>query len=298
MASGPENRPSSTGKRSLLWWRHEFYRSRWKQWYATWLELADVIPAHHIDSPAAVLASLTEANCDPEVVLRLAFLEASHKPATQSELAKDNQRQQRIKRKLTQSRDHLWKAMSALMHVTESKMATDSKGQHQIERRLRQYRKHLLKAALELEQALSNASLTFISRKDIDSLRALADTVKSENVDSLKTLVDMCNHEIEALLWSPAIELSSGHELFTLAVYVKACSGEPNFPLVTDLLAAVYQARGRRPPTRDAIEKQVQRFRKLHSFQGEQIEQSTAKLATSGELRSELLTCYPDQALR
>src|ERR1700691_4730555 len=171
MASGPENTPSSTEKRSLLWWRHEFYRPGWKQWYANWLKLAAEIPADHIDSPAAVLARLTEANCDPDVALRLAFLEASHKPATQSELAKDNRRQQRIKRKLRQSRDHLWKAIG-LVQRRQPKVVNDNKGQQLIKRKQGQYQNHVLKAALELEQALSNASLTFISRKDIDPLRA------------------------------------------------------------------------------------------------------------------------------
>jgi len=121
--------------------------------------------------------------------------------------------------------------------------------------------------------------------------------VKPDNVDSLQRLVFMCNHEIHTLLWSPAIELSPGHELFTLVSYVKACSGEPNFPLVTDLLAVVYQVYRRRPPTRDAIEKQVQRFGKLRSPQPEFIEESTQQRAKSGELRQELLTVYPDQAL-
>jgi len=298
MAHGPVNTPSSTENKSLLWWRHEFYRSRWKRWCAKWLELADLIPAGHIDSPAAVLARLTEVSCDPDVVLRLAFLEASHKPATQSEFAKDNQKQQRIKRKLSQSRNHLWRSMNGLAQGTQSKLAKDNKGQHLIKRKQGQYQNHVLKAALELEQALSNASLTFISRKDIDSLRALAHTVKSENVDSLKTLVDMCNHEIETLLWSPAIELNSGHELFTLLSYVKTCSGEPKFALVTDLLAVVYRAYGRNPPTRDAIEKQVQRFRKPRSCLPELIEMSTQQRANSGELRQELLTFYPDQTHR
>lgn len=282
---------------SLVWWRHPFYRCRWEDWNTRWQKLADEIPANQIDSPANILARFTKANCDPEVVLRMAFLEASHKPAAQSQLAKDNQRQQRIKRKLTQSRDRLWKAMSAITHVRESKLATDGKGQHQIKRKVGQYRKHALKAALELEQALSQASLIFIAPKDTETLKALADTCKPENLDPFRRLVQMCDLELEALLWPHAVELHPGHEMFTLVSHVRACSGEPNFPLVTDLLTMVYAAYPRRPPTRDAIEKQVQRFRKLHPFQAELIEQSTAKRAKSGDLRRELLTCYPDRTL-
>lgn len=193
-----------------------------------------------------MLGRLTENNCDPEVALRLAFLEASHKPATQSELAKDNERQQRIRRKLDQSR------------------------------------RRLLKTALELEQAAADLELIFIKPEDIGSLRALA---------------EMCSHAIETLLWSHALELPPGHELFTLAAYVNACSGKPNRSLVTDLLAVVYCAYGRKPPTQDAIEKQVQRFRKPGSIIPELIEDTTSQWEKSGELRKDLLTYYPDQTL-
>jgi hypothetical protein len=61
---------------------------------------------------------------------------------------------------------------------------------------------------------------------------------------------------------------------------------------------------GSTEPTQDAIEKQVQRFRKLElepeldSIQPELIEESTAQRAKSGELRRELLSCYPNQALQ
>jgi len=122
-------------------------------WHKSWLKLADEIPAKHTDSPADMLSRFTEVHCDPDVILRLAFLEASHKPSTQAELAKDNKRQQRIKRKLGQSRSHLWKAMGTLAQVTQSIPAKDNKGQRHIERKVSQYRKHVLKAALELEQA-------------------------------------------------------------------------------------------------------------------------------------------------
>lgn len=298
MTSTNEKTPAIVKKESFLWWRNQFYRSRWKDWHAKWLELAANTPKEHEDGPEAVLGKLTRISCDPDVALRLAFLEATHKPATQSELAKENARQQRIKRKLGQSRSHLWKAMAGPVQVTKSQVAKDNTQQQHIRRKLDQYRKHVLKAALELERALSDASLIFIKREHIDSLRASADTVKPENVYSLKPLVDMCGHEIETLLWPRELEPPPGHELFTLVAYVKACSGNPNYALVTNLLRVVYQAHGRTAPTQDAIEKQVQRFRKLDSIQPGLIEESTAQRAKSGELRRELLTCYPDQALR
>ena len=67
--------------------------------------------------------------------------------------------------------------------------------------------------------------------------------------------------------------------------------------LVTDLLAVVYCAYGRKPPTQDAIEKQVQRFRKPGSIIPELIEDTTSQWEKSGELRKDLLTYYPDQTL-
>src|SRR5208337_4719998 len=253
------------------WWRHPFYQPRWKMWHAKWMELAANTPKDHEDSPKAVLGKLTEINCDPDVVLRLAFLDASQKPATKSDLAGDSELQQRIKRMSSQSRNHV------------------------------------LKAAVGLEQALSDTSLIFIVPKDVESLRALADMTKPESVDSLRSLAQMCYHEIEALLWPHAVELRPGHELFTLVSYVVASSGEPHFPLVADLMAVAHQAYDLMRPTtnepidpvtKDAIEKQVRRFRKLDSIQPGLIEESTAQRAKSGELRRELLTCYPDQALR
>lgn len=158
-----------------------------------------------------------------------------------------------------------------------------------------QYRKHVLRAALELEEALSDVPLIFVTRADIRSLRAMSDAVKPESVDTLKRLIDMCSHELETLLWPRAVELAPGHELFTLVSYVKACSGEPNFPLVTDLLNVVYEAHGRWPARLKAIEKQVERFAKLNSIQPELIEETTRQRANSGELKQELLACYPDQ---
>jgi hypothetical protein len=120
----------------------------------------------------------------------------------------------------------------------------------------------------------------------------------------LQDLAGMCNHEIETLLWPHAVELPPGHELFTLVSYVKACSGNPDFPLVTDLLGAVYKAYGRRPPSRDAIEKQVERFGKLKadkqlkSVLPEVIEERTQQMAQPGELKQGLLTRYPSQSPR
>lgn len=242
------------------------------------------------------MRSLKDAHCDPDVALRLAFLEASHKPATQSELAKDNARQQYLRRKLDQSRGHLWKAMIMLDQLPPCNSQNGNTKKQRIDHEVDKYRLHLLKAARELEEALSDVPLIFISRADIHSLRAMSDAVKPENITALKSLVDMCIHERETLLWPRAVELAPGHELFTLVSYVKACSGEPNFPLVTDLLNLVYEAYGRRSPSREAIEKQVERFAKLNSIQPELIEDSTRQRANSGELRQELLACYPDQS--
>ena len=242
MTSTNEKAPAII-KKDFLWWRHEFYRSRWKVWRAKWLELVSNTPAGYKGDPVAVLGNLKEIKCDPDVALRLAFLEASHKPATQSKLAKKNTRQQSIRRKLDQSR------------------------------------KRLLKTALELEQAASDLQLIFI---------------KPEEIDSLRTLAEMCRHEIETLLWSHELELPPGHELFTLAAYVNACSGKPNHSLVMELLDVVYCAYGRMPPTKDAIEKHLQRFRKPGSIIPELIEDTTSQRGKSGDLRKDLLTYYPD----
>lgn len=290
--------PSSPGpEKSLLWWRHPFYRSRWKQWHGDWLNIADTKPASAKTSPAAVLARLKQVQCDPDVALRLAFLEASHKPATQSELAKDSKRQQQLKRNLDQSRNHLWKAMLTLTQLTRARLQDGSTRNDRIDRKVDQYRNHVLKAAVELEEAQSDVPLIFVTRVDIVSLRAMSDTINPDSVGSLKSLIAMCDHELETLLWPRAVELAPGHELFTLVSYVEACSGQPNFPLVTDLLGAVYNAQGRWPPTRKAIEKQVERFAKLNSIQPELIRESTFDKASSGELRQELLAYYPKQPL-
>jgi hypothetical protein len=297
--------PISQGpEKSFLWWRHPLYRLRWQQWHASWLELADTTPASYEQSPTDVLRRLKEVDCDPDVALRLAFLVASRKPATKSELAGDNERQQRIKRKLKQARARLLKAEACGQEQEAlSKIASDDMGQQRSTRKVAQAQNHIEKAALELELALSEVSLIFIKHEDIDSLRTLSDTVEPENVDSLKRLIYICSCEIETLLWPRAVELAPGHELFTLVSYVTACSGDPQFAIVTDLLAVARQAYDlmrpasdgpTEPPTQDAIEKQVQRFRKLDSIQPELIEEYTAQRAKSGELRHELLICYPD----
>jgi len=246
MTSKNEKTPVKKEKESFLWWRHRFYRSRWKDWHIKWLGLAYELPAGREENPATVLGRLTEINCDPDVALRLAFLEANHKPATQSQLAKDNKRQQSLKRKLTQSQ------------------------------------KRLLKTALELEQADSDFRLIF---------------VELENIDSLRTLATMCGHEIQTLLWPRALELPPGHELFTLVAYVKACSENPHYALVTGLLEAAYSVKSQRAPSQEAITKQVQRFRKPDSLLPSLIEEDTLRKAKSGELREDLLTCYPNQTL-
>jgi hypothetical protein len=292
VSSAQKETPVEATKESLLWWRHPFYRSRWKQWRANWRKLARM-PANYEASPADLIARLRKAECDPDVALRLAFLEASHKPTTQSQLAKDNQRQQRLKRKLRQGRDKLWKAMLKLVQLTAGREGGDTR-EHRTQK-VDGYRKHILNAALELEEALLDVPLIYVTQASVDSLRAMSDSIRLENVDSLKRLVDSCNHELETLLWPRAVELAPGHELFTLVSYVRACSGEPNFPLITDLLQAVYEAYGRLSRSREAIEKQAERFADMKSIQPEVIEDSTIKRANSGELRQELLACYPGQ---
>jgi hypothetical protein len=297
-------------EKSFLWWRHPFYRLRWQQWHVRWLELADTAAASYEPSSTDLLRRFKEVHCDPDVTLRLAFLVASQKPATKSDLVGDNERQQRIKRKLKQARDRLSKAEACGQgQEAVSKIASDDKGQQRSTRLAARAQNHIEKAALELERALSDISLIFIKREDIDSLRALSDTIRPENVDVLKRLIYMCSSESEILLWPRAVELAPGHELFTLVSYVTACSGDPHFALVTDLLAVAREAYDlmapatdglTEPPTQDAIEKQVQRFRKLKlesgedSIQPELIEESTSQGAKSGELRGELLSCYPD----
>lgn len=294
---------------SFLWWCHLFYRLRWKQWHINWLKLAHA-SANDTGGPEDVLARLREAHCDPDVALRLAFLEASQKPATKSELAGDNKRQQLIKRKLNQSREHLLKAEAlGQEQAAQSEIAGSDRDQRRIALKVGQTRNHMLKAGHELELALSDLSLSFIKRSDVDSLRALAETVKPMNVVSLERLIYMCDCEIQTLLWPRAVELPPSHELFTLVSYVTACSLKPHFELVTDLLNAAYQAYDpmRSPtadsahaPTQEAIEKQVQRFRELkarYTVLIDLIEESTAKRAKSGELRQELISCYPDQSL-
>jgi hypothetical protein len=245
--------PSSLSpEKSLLWWRHPFYRLRWQQWHTSWLELADTIPANYEKGPTGVLRRLKEVHCDPDVALRLAFLVASQKPATKSELAGDNKRRQRIKRKLEQAWGRLSKAEACGREQEAlSKVANDYKGRQRIRDKVGQAQNHIEQAALELERALSEISLIFIKREDIHSLRTLSDTVKPENVASLKRLIYMCSCEIETLLWPRAVELAPGHELFTLVSYFTACSGEPHFSLVTDLLAVAHEE------SADALDKEV-----------------------------------------
>jgi len=299
MTSADAKPPAAQERESFLWWRHPFYRSKWKQWNVNWHKITDKIPANQERGPAGVMRRLKEAHCDPDVALRLAFLEASDKPTAQSELAKDNKRQQHIKRKLSQCRSRLSKAILALRSGCLLQEGTGSKDRQPVKSKLDQYRNHVRNAADELDEARKDVSLVFIKPKDIESLKALANSVNFENVvDPLGKMIQMCNHELEVLLWPHTVELHSGHELFTLASYVKGCSGEPNFPLVFDLLCLVCEAHGRKTPKQDAIEKQVERFGKLHSIQPELIAESTAHRAKSGELRRELMTWYPDLQLR
>jgi hypothetical protein len=79
-----------------------------------WVVYARDTPADHQGSPAKVVDELAGIHCDPEVALRLAFLEVSHRPRAQSVLAKDTPRQQRIKRKLRQARKKVLDAAQLL----------------------------------------------------------------------------------------------------------------------------------------------------------------------------------------
>ena len=89
--SGTAHNKDAAGE-SLLWWRHPFFRLRWGQWHTNWRKLASVAGAHDLGGVTHVLSQLAQANCDPDVALRLAFLEASQKPTAKSELAGDNKR--------------------------------------------------------------------------------------------------------------------------------------------------------------------------------------------------------------
>lgn len=184
--------------------------------------------------------------------------------------------------------------MLALAKLTGSISQNGDAKKVRVDRKTVEYRSHVLEAAAELEKALSEMQLIFVTPADIQLLRETSETIAADNLDVLKKLVDMCNHALEALLWSRAVEPDPGHELYSLVSYVKACSGAPDFPLVSDLLDAVYRAHERWPPTRGAIEKQAERFSKVHSFQAEGIERSTLERIKSGALRQELLTCYPE----
>jgi hypothetical protein len=244
MASEPENTASSTEKRSLLWWRHEYYRSRWKQWYENWRKLLCNSPATGEDSPRTVLDKLSSLGGDPEIAVRLAFLVASHKPLTQSELAKDTRRQQRLRRKLRQA------------------------GQR------------LLDSARLLEEAANDFPLIFIGPEQINAATHIA---------------QLCGHEFSELLEPRALELPSGHELFTLSCYVKAATGKQNHKLVTDLLDIVYRADRQRGPTQDSLEKQVQRFASMDSIYPDEINEDTSKRVNSGELKEDFLACFPGE---
>jgi hypothetical protein len=281
-------------KDSLLWWRHEFYTSRWGAWLAKWLELAEKTPWNHKDNPVNMLSRLKAIECDPEVAVRLAFLVVSHKQSTQSVLASENRKQQSIKRKLSQASARLWKAMMALDEITKCN-AEDKKTGNYFNRKKAQYQNHILKAVNNLRQAMSLVRLIFIKPTDIDSLRELSKTLKPENHQSLNSVNSMISYELETLLWSHALELPPGHELLTLAAYVKASSGRPNLPLMTEFVGMVYNASQRRAPTSDAIEKTLQRFRKVDSIIPDCIEKSTAERAGSGELKQDLLACFPGQ---
>ena len=296
--------PNGAGtEKSLLWWRHPYYRAKWKPWHASWRKLKDEIPANQSASPANVIARLKPAQCDPDVALRLAFLVVTEKPSARSELAGDNARQQNLKRKLGQAGKHLQKAAFGLMEAALPEFANDNRKRT---RKLDQSRNHIQTGAGELQLALAEMPLISIKPQDVESLKALAKAADPQDVAlwmRLQDLASMCDQEIEALLWPRAPELPRHHELFTLVSYVTACSGRRNYSLVVDLLNVVREAyeltrpttdRTTEPLTHDAVEQRVKWFGDLDSGHPGQIEESTAKRATSGELRSWLLDCYPD----
>jgi hypothetical protein len=118
MPGRPLKAPSGPAKGSRNWWRHPFYRSRWKKWHENWRKRLSSSPNTREDNPRALLDKLSGSGCDPEIAVRLAFLVASHKPATQSELTKDTRRQQRIKRKLKQAGQKLLDSARLLEEVS------------------------------------------------------------------------------------------------------------------------------------------------------------------------------------
>jgi hypothetical protein len=204
---------SQSPVRSFLWWRHPFFRMAWKQWRLNWLKLADRIPANHPTGPAGLLRSLKESHCDPDVALRLAFLTASKKPVTKSELVGQNARQQKIKRKLNQARDYLRKAVFGGKEASLPELANDNK----TVRKLGECRNQIQKAARELEQAMSNIPLIFIKPKDVELLKASVEPTNPLDVAlwiRLQDLATMCDHEIETLLWPRAVELGSRSRTF------------------------------------------------------------------------------------
>jgi hypothetical protein len=228
-----------------IWWRHSFYQSRWNCWRESWEKLLKQDRGSSEHGPRDLLRDLGELHVDPEIAIRLAFLVAAHKPSTQSELAKDTRRQQRIKRKLKQA------------------------GQR------------LLDAARLLEEAAREFRPVFIRR---------------EHIHGLDRVTRVCADELEILLEPHVPELPSGHELFTLVLYFEKSAGRPHYPLVTDLLEFAYGAAGRRGPGTESVS-QAKRFArtKKHpdSILPQVIEDQVTNGIRSGELKEELLACFP-----
>jgi hypothetical protein len=84
-----------------------------------------------------------------------------------------------------------------------------------------------------------------------------------------------------------------------LVAYLKASSGEPNYALVTDLLEFVYRANRQVSLDQRALEKQVQRFAKRPgTIIPQLIEEHTFEWAKSGELKKDLLACFPGEIFR
>jgi hypothetical protein len=165
--------------------------------------------------------------------------------------------------------------------LAQSELAKDTKRQQRIKRKLQQSQKRFLDSARLLEELSGEFPLIFIT---------------PEHVRAARITAQLCAYEVEVLLEPRALELPTGHELFTLIAYVKACSAKPNYELVTALLKLVYEAGHQHLPSKDAISKHPQRFAPGTNYP-DLINETTAARARSGELRKDLIACFPGQVL-
>lgn len=251
-----------------------------------------------------MLQKLQKVHCDPDVALRLAFFVASRKPVSKSELSGDNERHQRVKRKLSQARNHLLTAARAFIDLGLPEIAKGKKRPKQ--HRLTQSHSHVQKAEVELQRAMLEMPLIFIQQEDINALKTKADLTTLGKLGALKylqKLASMCDYEMETLLWPRVLELPPHYELVMLVSYIKNCSGKAHYSLVADLLAEADGAcdlvrsvigNPTEPLTENAIDKRIGQVKEFYSFGPEQIEHHMARWANSGDMRRDLLTLYPD----